>query len=112
MSNGNPSSLPPGWAPSSLGASPVAAAQHGDTCICRACAATHHLKQLQRADHLQQSVSKLEEQVRALSFARDVERCRYLSLVIETAIKNGDREKWASATAERMSFGIAVWEAA
>lgn len=88
------------------------AATHGDRCICRHCASQSYANELHRNNLLQQEVSRLTERLHKASFARDVERYRYLTMVIEQAVRSGDEKTWAKAVGERMGLGVGVQQAA
>jgi hypothetical protein len=68
--------------------------------------ASGYLPLLERAEHLQQSLSVAEDTIRALRHQLAVSEFRRLSMAIDQAIANQDRAAWEKACAARMRLGI------
>jgi hypothetical protein len=96
MSNGSPLVTAP------------AAAEHGSTCACRACASGSYQQLLTRCDYQQHEITRLTAELKATRRALALSDARRLTVEILRAIENGDQITWARKVAERAALPIST----
>jgi hypothetical protein len=89
-------------------ATPPVAAEHGDRCACRHCASQAYSSLQQRADYLQQQVSRLAKELAAARRAAVLADARRLTVEIRHAIERKDGAVWARLVAQRAQLPISA----